>query len=178
MNELMEIIDLAEAEIAKRGSDYRYTDEPLFQQHGRCVNVLFDYTEKADLSIWEVSSPSRLDGKTNFRPGCLVGSIFLNYTEMGWFMQKGHNGSDSSDIISVLRSDGLADISPLASRYLRVVQDRQDGGSTWGEAHWDGLQEVLMSASSRINATPGEWEYLESIFGARRPAEEKESSAA
>lgn len=180
MNELMEIIDLAEAEIAKRGSDYRYTDEPLFQQYGRCVNVLFDYMEDADMNDWRVRDSDCLDGKTNFRPGCLVGSVLLNYTDMSWFLGMNVNGSSAYDVTCMMEQEGIAKVSGLALNYLRVVQGQQDSGATWGEAHWKGLEGVLRYADEKdcTKATQAEREYLESIFGARRPAEEKESSAA
>lgn len=180
MNELMEIIDLAEAEIAKRGSDYRYTDEPMYKVHNRCVNVLFDYMEGADMNDWEVLDCDRLEGKTNFRPGCLVGSIMLNYTDMSWILGRGLNSAGSYDVTRRMSTEGIANFSNLAFLYLRVVQSAQDNGATWGEAHWKGLEDVLRCADEHdhTKATPAEHEYLESIFGAPRPADDRENSAA
>lgn len=180
MINLMEIVGLAENEIAKRGNDYRYTSEPLYVEKKRCVNVLFDFMEGANRENCDVSDVNMLEGKTNFRPGCLVGSIALNYTNMGWFMAKGLNGVSSYELFDRLKEDGLADISPLSTVFLRVVQASQDNGDTWGEAFWKGMQEVLKVADNHehAKALPEERLYLESIFGSPRPVADKELSAA
>jgi hypothetical protein len=188
--EISDVIDSALSLVQNKGSDYRYTDEPLYQDKRRCVNVLFDYEDKyndakggdypsASTSVRDVS---KLDGKKNFRPGCLVGSIVLDITDadMGWFFQHGRNGRASSETIGDLQVDGLGTFSPLAGVFLRELQSIQDAGKTWGEAYASAVQHTLRvyctSADAYYKPTKGEIRWIQYTFGDHQGP--KEDSAA
>lgn len=185
--DISHVVSLADRQLEIRGADYRYTDEPLYKQNSQCVNVLFDYEEKyvndPHLADYSVRDLSRLNGKRNFRPGCMAGSIFLDGTQadMGWFMQRGRNGSTSGDVIKELGKDFGVTFSPLASTFLRELQYNQDGGSTWGEAYERAIQWMLRlycNDSEYYKATEREAAWIQWIWGEHPVKLDKEDSAA
>lgn len=185
--DISHVVSLADRQLEIRGADYRYTDEPLYQKNRRCVNVLFDYEDKyinnLDSADYNIRDVNKLDGKRNFRPGCLVGSIVLDGTQAGmsWFMQYGRNGSTSGDIIGELGKDFGVTFSPLAATFLRELQSNQDDGSTWGEAYERAIQWVLRlycGNSEYYKATEKESAWIQYIWGKHPVDLNKEDSAA
>lgn len=177
----MQLVDLktavewVEAEIEKRGADYRYTKEPLYKRKSQCVNVLFDYDPDFVIASaedeYELDNPNSKVGKNNFRPGCVVGAaVTSNLVDQDWIFHMEANSAGVGELFKKLYSSGTAYLTFEAQQFLTAVQSRQDTGRSWGDAYSLSLQDALRDMSAQSEEC--DEEYLQSVFGPFRPREE------
>ncbi len=147
--DLQKAVELVLGNIAERGPDYKYTEDPWVVEYrsnsgtGGCFNLMFDGYDR--------QIPS---SDINYRKGCLVGSAFVDFgISIGEFVEKDvvHGG------VSVTADSLGITMSAAAERYLSMVQIEQDSGRAWGVAHALGL-----SAALRKLLSPSEELWLES----------------
>lgn len=139
--DLPKAVELVLSNIAERGEDYKYTDDPwvldyriksMGDPNSGCFNLFFDNTDPA-LARAAVK---------NVQKGCLVGSVYVDYIGGAQEMvEKGLLGGSWSDTARILDIK----LSQAAQWYLGEVQRLQDDGYTWGEAHSRGLEYALAS---------------------------------
>lgn len=73
------------------------------------------------------------DNDGNLIPGCLVGTALIDY---GIDASELYNVvADIIDLADALRRRQILGIDGDAVRYLRLAQQRQDDGETWGDAN-------------------------------------------
>ncbi len=145
--DLPKAVELALSNIAERGEGYVYGEDPWVvkmrggRPTGSCFNTFFDYSDHKQV---------------NFRKGCIVGSIFVDFgIPVEEFDEKGVNGAASQDAADSL---GI-EMSDASRRYLRKLQVLQDEGVAWGKAHAKALGGTLRSGF--VGFTPAELEWLD-----------------
>lgn len=141
---LPDAVRLVDEVVEERGRNYRFTDEPMYRITSACVNVLYDLDEDS-VELTERNNTS--EGKKNFRPGCIVGSAILSTgkVSMNWFFHENLNDGTVFNVSQRLRDLALIDITPLAMRFLRTAQTRQDAGQTWGDSFDSALLGTLLN---------------------------------
>lgn len=149
--DLPKAVELVLGNIAERGADYRYTEDPWVVEYAAshdvrgCYNLMFDLIGPTDLHT----------NRINHRKGCLVGSAFVDFgIPIKEMVDKGAIGGSAGWTADAL---GI-ELSGAASDYLQHVQVLQDAGCEWGEAHAGSLSRTL---SSRGNFTSEELEWLD-----------------
>lgn len=175
---LRTVVELVEKVIQERGENYVYVEEENYLQTGGCVNVLYDIINPEV----DYGYPSSKDNKTNFRPGCIVGSAALatGLVDLDWFFHMDRNGASYDSILSELEYDFGVPATALATDFLMACQVRQDSseGYTWKEAYDYAWKRVLWGAATGRTSTWGgnpnreDLEYIQECFGKFRTEEE------
>src|SRR5690348_5545455 len=168
---LRTVVGLVEKVIRERGEPYVYTEEDCYKQSPSCVNVLFDF-EYPFTGFY----PNDKSNKTNFRPGCIVGSAALatGLMDMDWFFENNLNDSVYGSVLEGIAREFDVKNTRLARNFLGYCQERQDShvGYTWKQAYDYAWENVLRFPLNGLYLDQDDLEYVQECFGKFRPEEE------
>ncbi len=174
---LRTVVELVEKVIQERGENYVYTNEETYLRSRSCTNVLFDIVDTSGA----MDSNSK-ENKTNFRPGCIVGSAVLaaELMDMDWFFLYIRNNSPFNTILDGVKEEFGVPYTNIAYDFLGYCQERQDSyvGFTWKQAYdyaWEKVLKNSLRGRDFYNASfvpdQGDLEYIQELFGDFRPEE-------
>lgn len=178
---LRDVVEMVERTIEGH-EDYKYSDEELYVRMKYCVNVLYDMDDYDSDDAFEAGNRK---GKSNFRPGCLIGTLLINekIVDMDWFFDTETNGSSFFGLKDDIEEDKGIYFTPIASTFLSRAQGSQDEGFSWADSYWkawEGTLNYWMSMYGKMRRDEliqEDTEYIQSLFGQFRPKEENAVSS-
>jgi hypothetical protein len=114
--------------VKQRGKNFVYEK----QDDANCL-----YVHDATAEVWDPAAEDydTIDTPESATPGCMIGLALAKAgVPLSAFTDLGVNSEDAYVVSDRLKFEGIAEISWDAERIFRVAQERQDRGSTWGEA--------------------------------------------